>query len=547
MTETPKKKTTYSLDIVLLALLIGILAGVLFTPKATNEESQLFMAQNKMSQRVNAVLTLIDNRYVDIVDYDSLSDQMLNAMLSTLDPHSYYLSPSSFEKESETMAGQFDGIGVTLFYVGDTVYASQVMPGSPAEKVGIHPGDRILRVDTTLVSGTGMTKESSTIVNLIRGPRYSNVKLTVQRQGSSKLHTFKVRRDKILMSTVPAYVMVNSNTGYIRISRFGDHTGKEFHAALLQLLNKNMQNLIVDLRDNAGGSLASCLEVCDELLPEGNLIVYTQGAHIGRSDVYATSGGLFEKGKLTVLVDERSASASEIVAGAVQDNDRGTIMGHLTFGKGLVQSQYPLSDGSAVLLTIARYYTPSGRCIQRPYDKGTDEYYSQYISRIIENYMSADSILDAGYDTTQVFLTKNGRKVYGGGGIRPDILLPYFTDTNLVYYNRIISKRVLEDYLHQQLFLHYDQLISRYPTFDVFMKEYQVSDATWKAILALADKRGIARHAEGLRKYGDDIRTRYKALMASTLYGENAYYTLSLPGDTELQRAVENIKKKTNH
>ena len=544
MTETPKKKTTYSLGIVLLALLIGMLAGVVFTPKATNEEAQFLLPQNKMSQRVNAVLALVDNRYVDEVDYDSVSDQMVNAMLSTLDPHSYYLSPSSFEKETETMSGEFDGIGVTLFCVGDTVFASQVLPGSPAEKAGIHPGDLIRKVDTTLVSGAGMAKESSSVVKLIRGPRHSTVTLTIQRQGSPKLHTIKVRRDKIHMSTVPAFVMVNSTTGYIRISRFGEHTGKEFHAALLQLLNKGMQNLIIDLRDNTGGSLTSCLEVCDELLPEGDLIVYTQGAHIGRSDVYATSGGLFEKGKVTVLVDEQSASASEIVAGAVQDNDRGTIMGHLTFGKGLVQSQYPLSDGSAVVLTIARYYTPSGRCIQRPYDKGTDDYYSQYIERIIENYMSADSILDAGYDTTQTFLTKKGRKVYGGGGIRPDILLPYFTDTNLVYYNRLIAKRVLEDYLHKQLFIHYDQLIRRYPTFDIFMKEYQVSDATWKAILALADKRGITRHAEGLRKYGDDIRTRYKALMASTLYGENAYYTLSLPGDIELQRALKNIQDK---
>ena len=301
-----------------------------------------------------------------------------------------------------------------------------------------------------------------------------------------------------------------------------------------------MQNLVIDLRNNPGGSLASCIEVCDELLPKDDLIVYTQGAHIERRDVYATSGGLFEKGRLTVLVDEQSASASEIVAGAVQDNDRGTIMGHLTFGKGLVQSQYPLSDGSAAVLTIARYYTPSGRCIQRPYDKGTDDYYSQYIARIIENYTSADSILDAGYDTTRTFLTKKGRKVYGGGGIRPDILLPYFTDTNLVYYNRLIAKRVLEDYMHRQLFYHYDQLIRRYPTFDIFMKDYHVGDATWEAILALADQRGIARHAAGIRKYGDAIRTRYKALLASTLYGENAYYTLSLPSDTELQRALKN-------
>lgn len=538
MTDT--RKTTYSLGIVLLALLIGILMGVLFAPKATSSaDRQWFNMQgNEMSQRINTILNLIDNSYVDVVDYDSITDRMMNAMLSTLDPHSFYLSPSKFEQEAETMRGQFEGIGVTLYYRGDSVYISQVMSGGPAEKAGLHAGDRILRVDTTLVSGAGLTQTPSSVVDLIRGPRHSSVKLTIQRQGSSETYPFKVRRDVIHMTSVPAVVMVDKTTGYIRISRFGENTANEFHAALLQLKKQNMQHLVIDLRDNGGGSLTSCIEVCDELLPQGDLIVYTQGAHVERSNVYATRGGLFEKGELTILINEESASASEIVAGAVQDNDRGTVVGHLSFGKGLVQSQFSLPGGAAVLLTIARYHTPSGRCIQRPYDKGTDEYYSQYINRVLENYVSADSILDADYDTTQTFLTKKGRKVYGGGGIRPDLLLPYISDTNLIYFNRLVGRRVLEDVVNRQLFEQYDQLVRRYPTLECFMKEYQVDDATWNAIMALADKQKIARHEGSIRKYGKDIRNRYKAIMAMSLYGENAYYTVALPDDMELQRAL---------
>ena len=541
---TKKKKITFSIGIVLLAMLLGLLAGVMTAPKLDARYWQQIETGSETSQRINTLLTLVDSFYVDKVNYDSLSDEMMNAILSTLDPHSFYLTPTNFEKEGESLSGQFEGVGITLYYVGDSVYASLIVPGGPADKVGIHAGDRIMRVDTTLVSGTGYNLHTADVVKLIRGPRYSTVKLTIQRQGSPKNLIFKLQRDVIHMPTVPAYVMLDDNTGYIRISRFGTATAFEFRAALSELLNENMKQLVLDLRDNGGGSLESCIGVCDELLPKDNLIVYTQGEHIGRSDIYATPGGLFEDGRLIVLIDEGSASASEIVAGAVQDNDRGTIVGHRSFGKGLVQRQFELPSGGAVLLTIARYYTPSGRCIQRPYDKGSDEYYREYITRIIQNYASADSILDAEYDTTQTYLTKKGRKVYGGGGIRPDILLPYITDTNLIYYNRLIGYRVLEDIAHQQLFKHYDQFIKRYPTLEQFVQNYQVDDATWNAVLAYADMKKIPRHRGSLNKYGDAIRNRYKAILASSLYGENAYYKIAISGDIELQYALRKLKIK---
>ena len=541
---TQKKKTTFSLGIVLLAMLLGLLIGVMTAPKLDADYWRQQEAQNTMSLRLNSLMEMVDDYYVDEVDYDSVTDLMMNAILSTLDPHSCYLSPSAFEKESETLNGKFEGIGLLLTSLGDTVYATHAIPGTPAAKAGLRAGDRIMRVDTTLVSGSGMTAELSSVVNLIRGPRHSTVNLTIQRQGSEKLHTFKVKRDMIYTSSVPAHVMLNDKTGYIYISHFGSATATEFHSALLQLLNEKMECLVLDLRDNGGGSLESAIGVCDELLPNNDLIVYTQGAHMPRSNIYATRGGLFETGRLIVLVDEGSASASEIVAGAIQDNDRGTIVGHRTFGKGLVQGQFPLPGGAAVLLTTARYYTPSGRCIQRPYDKGSDEYYKQYISRVIQDYTLADSILDADYDTSQTYLTKKGRKVYGGGGIRPDIKLAYFSDTNLVYYNRLISNRVLEDIAYNQLFENYDQIIKRYPTIELFLKNYQVDDATWQTILALADKKKIPRHAGCINKYGNDIRNRFKAILASSLYGENAYYQISLQGDIELQNALRKLKIK---
>ena len=539
-----KKKLTFSLGIVLLAMLLGLLIGIMTAPKIKAEQDQSNTMENTLSQSINMVMALVDNYYVDKVDYDSLTEEVMHALLSTLDPHSTYLTPTAFKKEAETLSGQFEGIGLTLFYMNDTVYASHVIPGAPASKAGIHVGDRIIWVDTTQVSGKGFTTESSKVVSLIRGPRHSTVKLTIQRKNSKKLLTMNVQRDVIHTPSVPAHVMVAPKTGYIRISHFGSSTYYEFRAALLQLLNEHMESLVIDLRDNGGGSLEAAIGVCNELLPSGDLIVYTQGEHSQRDNVYATTGGLFEKGRLIVLIDEGSASASEIVAGAVQDNDRGTIVGHRSFGKGLVQRQFPLPNDAAVMLTIARYYTPSGRCIQRPYDMGTDEYYSQYITRIIQNYVAADSILDADYDTTHTYLTKKGRKVYGGGGIRPDIMLPYISDTSLIYYNRLIGYRVLEETAHRQLYEHYDQLTKQYPTVESFVQNYQVDDVTWKAILSLADQKKIPRQASSIKKYGDDIRNRYKATLAMSLYGDNAYYQIAQQGDIELQNALKRLKIK---
>lgn len=539
-----KNKTTYSLGIVLLAALLGLILGVMFAPKLDARYWKRNSMENAMSARVNTMMTLVDNFYVDKIDYDSLTDKMMNAMLSTLDPHSCYLSPTAFEQEAEMVQGRFEGIGLTLYYLGDTVYGSTIIPGSPAERAGLHPGDRIIKVDTTVVSGRGLTKDPKQVVDLIRGPRHSTVTLGIQRRGSEKIEYVKVQRNIIRHSSIPAAVMLDKETGYIFVSRFAENTADEFHTALETLTKSGMKHLVLDLRGNGGGVLDGAIKMADELLPKGELIVYTQGAHDRRRNVYATKGGLYEQGRLTVLINEHSASASEVVSGAIQDNDRGAIIGHRSFGKGLVQRQFDLPGNSAMLLTIARYHSPSGRCIQRPYDKGSDDYYMQYLTRVLSDYNAADSLLSQ-VDTSQSFLTTHGRKVYGGGGIQPDVTLPYLRDVHLVYYNELINKQVLEIIIYDKLFKHYDELMKQYPSLEAYEKNFHVDDATWQAILRLSDKLGLKRDEACLAKYGNEIRTRFKGILAQSLYGEGAYYKIVMPTDVELQMAIKAKVKLT--
>lgn len=522
--------------VILLAMLLGLVLGVMLAPKLDRSYWQRQATGNLMVDRINSMVQIVDQYYVDPVDYDSVTDIMMNSFLTSLDPHSRYMPPQDVEREMELMRGNFEGTGVVLFYYGDTVCAGEVLHGSPAERAGVKPGDRIMRVDTTLVSGAGLcSRSSSDIVNMIRGPRHSTVTLWVQRHGSKQLVPVKIQRDVIPHSSVPAAFMLSHQTGYIYISHFAETTGQEFHDALAALCSQGMKHLVIDLRGNGGGVLQSAIDIADELLPHGDLIVYTQGEHSRRENVRATRGGLFEQGTLTLMIDEFSASASEVLSGAIQDNDRGRIVGRRSFGKGLVQRQFPLQGNASMLLTIARYYSPSGRCIQRPYDKGSDEYYTQYLMRIIEG----DSTENSSVGDTVTFRTKQGRKVYGGGGILPDKVLPHTRDTNLVYYNRLISENVLREVMMDQLWLHYDELMRRYPTFEQFAAGYQVSDADWQRILARADRKGIQRHAGCIARYGAEIRNRYKALIAQALYGADTYYRVAMPFDNELQSSLK--------
>lgn len=535
---TEKKKYTFSIGVVLLAAALGVLSGVLLAPHSVDDRAESLFSTSH-NERLDALMEIIGYCYVDTVDPDSLSMMAAQNLLSSLDPHSTYLAPRDFDKEVEMMQGRFDGIGVILVEINDTVYVSNVKPDSPAGHAGVVPGDVLLMVDTAKVADVRREGGLSSVVDLIRGPRHSTVTLTLDRKGCKNPIKVRVQRDVIHHASVLAALMIDKRTGYIRVARFAETTASEFHNALLQLNNEGMKHLVLDLRGNGGGSLEAAVKMADELLPAGDLIVYTQGAHSHRRNNYATEGGLYEQGRLTILINEFSASASEVVSGAIQDNDRGLIAGRCSFGKGLVQRQFDLPEGDAVLLTIARYYSPSGRCIQRPYDKGSDAYYMDYLNRIFSNYTSPDSLFNATADTSQWFLTKKGRKVYGGGGIQPDVTLPYVLDTNWAYYNRLVDERVLEEVLHHQLHDHYAELIAKYPTAERFVASYEVDTQTWNCILNTAKAKGIQPNGGSLTKYGRHIRNRYKSLMASSMFGDNAYYSVAVHSDNELQKVIK--------
>lgn len=526
-----KEKKRYGLPTLLIVLLVGVLVGLLILPskKQTNSTSLT---------KLDEAMALIESYYVENQDRDTLTEKMISAMLSKLDPHSRYLSVEELRKEQENIQGGFEGIGVLLFYQGDTACVDNLIPGGPAEKAGLMPGDRLLAVDTTRIAGVNMSKDK--IVNTIRGPHHSIADITLLRYGESKVRHIRVKRDLISTPSIVYSGMIDNETGYIRLTRFCETSHDEFRIAVKQLKAEGMKSLILDLRSNGGGLLQAALGIADELLPGRETIVYTQGDHQRKDISRSTRGGLWCDGKLAVLIDEYSASASEIIAGTVQDNDRGLIIGRRSFGKGLVQRQFSLSDGSAIWLTTARYYTPSGRCIQRPYDRGTDEYYSEFLEQLSLEALS-DSLLTKINDSTPYHTTK-GRIVYGGGGIYPDHHLKMFTDSLLVYYNRLLDKQCVAQVAFDYVARNYAQLKKQYATEDQFVKEFATSDELMNACVRLGEKRGVKPHPQTLAKYGDEIRLSIKAQIGQSLFRSETLYRILLLKDNDLTSALRIVK-----
>lgn len=516
--------------IVLISMLLGVLIGLLVSPGTAGVRSG--SSKSLLSQKVCEVAELVESEYVEDLESDTISDAILNAMLLSLDPHSHYLSAQELTKESEAIQGSFDGIGVVLHYLGDTVYVGEVMSDGPSSGSGLRPGDMIVSVNGDTVSGVKMDKEE--VLSRIRGPHGSKVSLLLNRYGSEKLLRYNITRGVVNTPSISYSGMLNASTGYVALSRFAETTGDEFHEALQKLLSKGMTKLVLDLRGNGGGLLAAAVMVADELLPRKELIVYTQGAHQSRRDIKATRGGLFEEGDLVVLIDEYSASASEIVAGAVQDNDRGLVAGRRSFGKGLVQNQFDLIDGSAVWLTVARYYSPSGRCIQRPYSAGSDEYYYDFIERLANAPRSDDSasmVMDVS-DSTR-FFTKKGRVVYGGGGITPDMLIPYVADSATLSFNALVNS----GYPSRQAFMYvrtnYADIKLKYPTSSSFIKSFVLPDELLKSAMK---GKSFPAHLQSR------LVTLMKSYIAQSLYGSDAFYSIYLSVDNDLIRVKNKLK-----
>lgn len=530
--DNEKGRNGLSYGLILLAMGAGMVLGLAI---AQNRFFNRYEQGSTLGSKVQETMALIQGQYVDEVSGDSLTDEMLNAMLNTLDPHSRYLSAEMMAKESEHLQGHFDGIGVLLRRVGDTSCVGVVFGDGPSADAGLLPGDRIVMVDTVPVAERKTPADE--VVKLIRGRRYSTVDIGVVRHGVDGVGHYKIRRGQVNTHTVNYYAMLDSRNGYIRISGFAEHTHKEFCLALSELKKKGMKRLIIDLRGNGGGLLEASLKIANELLPQGDMIVYTKGRHQRKIDVRSTGNGMYTEGDLVVMIDETSASASEVLAGAIQDNDRGVIMGRRSFGKGLVQSQFELADGSAIWLTTSRYYTPSGRCIQKPYTDGYEEYFISNYQQALAESMS-DSIEAHLADTTRYY-TKNGRVVYGGGGIVPDRVIPHKRYEGILYFNQLSRAMVMYDYAFDYVTRNVKALKEKYPTAESFEKGFATTDAMIAEMVSLGVKRQIDRNEASTKAYKYLMKSTIKAYVGQCLFGDNLYYKLTIVDDDEIQAALK--------
>jgi len=518
-----------------ICLIAGIAIGTFYANHFSGNKLGII---NTSSNKLNALLRIIDDQYVDTVNMGELVEEAMPQILSELDPHSSYIPAKDLEAVNADLKGSFSGIGIQFTIQNDTIHVNSVIQGGPSEKVGLMAGDRIVEVDDSAFVGKIVT--NSEAMKRLKGEKGSKVKLGVYRPGEKDLLHFTVIRGNIPVKSIDAAYMINEKVGYIKVNKFGETTYPELLIALAKLNQKSCEGLIVDLRGNTGGYMAAAIQMVNEFLPNNRLIVYTQGRKSPREDYNSNGTGSNQKMPLVVLVDEGSASASEIFAGAIQDNDRGTIVGRRSFGKGLVQQPIEFSDGSAIRLTIARYYTPSGRCIQKPYEKGKESEYELDLLTRYEHgeFFSADSIKQ---DETEVYHTRLGRPVYGGGGIMPDIFVPQDT-TGMTSYFRMAANRGL---IIRYTFDYTDQNRSTLQKYDTpeKMEAYLKGQNLLNKFAAWAEKKGLKRR--------NNLMMKSRRLFEMSLYGNIIYNMLGMEAyveylnesDKTVLKAVEILEK----
>ena len=513
-----------------ISLLFFVLTPVLFAQGFSN------LQQRKLTN----ALTAISNLYVDSINDKKLVESALEGILKELDPHSLYIPKEEVERVNEPLEGSFEGVGIQFQIMEDTLLVIQTISGCPAAKVGVLPGDRILYIDSELVAGVKI--KNSDIFKRLRGPKGSEVTVKIRRGGVKELLEFKIIRDKIPLYSVDATYMIGKDIGYIKINNFGNTTVQEFKKAFNTLREKGMKQLILSLQGNGGGYLNAAIQLADEFLATNKLIVYTQGLNQPKTIAESSSIGDFEKGKLIVLVDEYSASASEIVSGALQDWDRAIIIGRRTFGKGLVQRQFPLIDGSMLRLTVARYYTPTGRCIQKSYKGGYEKYEMDLVDRFKKGeLLHADSIH---FPDSLRFQTLNlKRTVYGGGGIMPDIFVPLDTTRFTDFHRKIVGMGIVNKVCVQYIDKNREQLKKKYTSFDKFKKDYEVDEAFLSQLITQAKKEKIKVDSAQYAISKPFIKLQLKALVARDLWEMNEYYQIMDADNESLQKAIEILKK----
>jgi len=502
---------------------------------ATSLHAQQRSDSRSTSQKFSSLLQIISYYYVDTANAAKLTERAIEAMLKELDPHSVYLSKEEVKRANEPLQGNFDGVGIQFQLFHDTILVVAAVPGGPSDKLGILAGDKIITINGEDAFGKKVT--NNYVMERLRGPKGTKVTVGIKRKGRKELIEYVITRDKIPLNSVDATFMLNAEIGYIKLTRFARTSLQEVKESIAVLKKQGMKNLILDLRNNSGGFLDIAIDLSDEFLPAEKLIVYTEGLRSPRMDFKATSRGSFEKGRLIVMVNESSASASEIVAGAGQDWDRGIVLGRRSFGKGLVQRPFNLPDSSVVRLTTARYYTPSGRSIQKPYEDGVEDYYADLTKRFRHGeFVSADSIR---FPDSIKYFTPSKRVVYGGGGIMPDVFIPIDTTTSSRYYTDLWRKGLLNEYVIDYLDTRRGQLQTIYPNIASFKTGFLVDDAFLQQFVDFAADKGVPADEEGLARSGNEIRHILKGLIARNLFDVSAYFEMISPIDHELMQAVE--------
>lgn len=527
--------------VVLLPVIVAItlILGVWIGKKMSNSTVDYYLGSNNSSHKLNQIINYIQSDYVDTIQENWIVEKTVNGILEQLDPHSSYIPGEKFHAYNDPLEGNFEGIGIEFRIQEDTVVVAKPVPGGPSEKLGVLSGDRIVKVNGDDI--TGPTLNNMKVMKLLKGPKGSEVEIGIKRRGIDKLVSVSIERDQIPIYSVESSYMIDSEIGYIKISRFAKTTYEEFKTATKTLKEKGMKKIIVDLRGNSGGYMKAATDLSDEFLKNDELIVYTEGKARKRQNFKATSKGSLENTALIVLINEGSASASEIFAGAIQDHDRGIIAGRRSFGKGLVQEPMEWSDGSQVRLTVARYYTPSGRSIQKAYQGKMDSYDDEYFNRFESGELfSKDSIpvIDS-----LIYFTDSGKKVYGGGGITPDLFIPMDTSGGSSYFSSLNYLGMFYQFGFEYVDLNRDKLLDNYAKPN-FKNDFEVSEQLKKEFYEFASEKGITHDEKGARESEELIQNRLKATIGRNLFGDDVFYQVLNDNDKAVQECLTYFKTK---
>ena len=518
-----------------LALLFFILPFTLIHIQAQRQDP------NTGVRKFNTLMQIIRYAYVDTINEGKLVEKAITETLQELDPHSVYIPKKEVQRANEPLEGNFDGIGIQFEILKDTITVVHPIPGGPSDKLGIMSGDKIIKIDGETVASKKI--DNQFVLDHLRGKRGTKVVVSMYRKGKKDLIDYTITRDKIPINSIDAAYIITPGVGYINLNRFSQSSMQEFNAAITKLKAEGMTNLILDLRNNSGGYMGTAIELSDEFLGPDKLIVFTQGIRSQREDYFSSAKGQFQSGKLVIMINENSASASEIVAGAIQDWDRGIIVGRRSFGKGLVQRPFQLPDSSQVRLTTARYYNPSGKCIQKPYGDGVDKYYEDFSLRVRHGELvHADSIK---FPDSLKYFTSKKRVVYGGGGIMPDIFIPWDSTPVSDYYLDLRRKNVINSYVADYVDQNRKTLQKNYPAFQTFDKNFNPDNEFMISFFDYAEKQGVKKNEKDWEDSEKLIKAQIKGLIAQKLWDMNEFYTIINQVDEEVLRAVEIIRDDT--